>query len=39
VKLSEDHDAFEWIRPEEYAKYNLIENLKPALEAYLARKK
>ncbi len=39
VILSEDHDAFEWILPEEYAKYNLIENLKSAFEAYLARKR
>jgi len=38
VKLSEDHDAFEWINPKEYKSYHLIENLYPAFEAYLARK-
>ncbi|MBI2623850.1 MAG: NUDIX domain-containing protein [Candidatus Liptonbacteria bacterium] len=38
VILSGDHDAFEWILPEEYAKYPLIENLKVAFEAYLARR-
>jgi 8-oxo-dGTP diphosphatase len=36
VTLSEDHDALEWIRPEEYQNYNLIPNLLPAFEAYLA---
>ncbi|MBI2889130.1 MAG: NUDIX domain-containing protein [Candidatus Liptonbacteria bacterium] len=39
IKLSKDHDAFEWILPEEYMKYPLIENLKAAFEAYLARKR
>jgi 8-oxo-dGTP diphosphatase len=34
VKLSEDHDKFEWIEPTEYLKYQLIENLNPAFENY-----
>ncbi|MCR4328640.1 MAG: NUDIX domain-containing protein [Patescibacteria group bacterium] len=38
VKLSGDHDAYEWIDPAEYQNYPLIENLKVAFEAYLARK-
>jgi 8-oxo-dGTP diphosphatase len=38
VVLSEDHDAFEWINPREYRNYNLIPNLLPAFEAYLAEK-
>ena len=35
VKLSEDHDSYEWINPKDYNNYNLIDNLKPAFEAYL----
>jgi 8-oxo-dGTP diphosphatase len=35
VILSEDHSAFEWIKPEEYVKYNLIENLIPVFESFL----
>lgn len=35
VKLSEDHDDYQWIEPRDYAKYNLIPNLLPAFEAYL----
>ncbi|MGC9610641.1 MAG: NUDIX domain-containing protein [Minisyncoccia bacterium] len=37
VKLSEDHDMFEWIDPKEYENYPIIENLKPIFEAYLNR--
>lgn len=37
VILSEDHDKYEWINPHDYQNYNLIENLKPAFEAYLSR--
>ncbi|MEK7631659.1 MAG: NUDIX domain-containing protein [Patescibacteria group bacterium] len=35
VKLSEDHDDYQWIDPKEYANYNLIPNLTSAFEAYL----
>lgn len=35
VKLSEDHDDYQWINPADYPSYNLIENLHPAFEAYL----
>jgi 8-oxo-dGTP diphosphatase len=35
VTLSADHDDFKWIEPGEYNRLNLIENLKPAFEAYL----
>lgn len=35
IVLSKDHDMYEWINPEDYKKYNLIENLHPAFEAYL----
>jgi 8-oxo-dGTP diphosphatase len=35
IALSEDHDRYEWINAEDYKKYNLIENLHPAFEAYL----
>jgi len=37
VKLGGDHDAFEWIDPKEYEKYPIIDNLKPAFEAYLSK--
>ena len=37
VVLSEDHDEFLWIDPREYKNYNLIGNLHPAFEIYLAR--
>ena len=36
VVLSEDHDVFEWIRPEDFRNYELIPNLASAFEAYLA---
>ncbi|MDP2750081.1 MAG: NUDIX domain-containing protein [Nanoarchaeota archaeon] len=39
VKLSEDHDEFKWIKPEEYKEHNLIPNLNSAFESYLERKK
>ncbi len=35
VRLSEDHAEYQWIDPKEYTNYPLIENLKPAFEAYL----
>ncbi len=35
VKLSEDHDDYQWIEPKEFQKYNLIPNLVPAFEAFL----
>lgn len=35
VKLSEDHDDFQWIDPADYKKYKLIKNQYPAFEAYL----
>jgi 8-oxo-dGTP diphosphatase len=36
VVLSEDHDKYEWIEPKQYRKYDLIQNLHPAFEAFLA---
>jgi len=36
VTLSEDHDAFEWIDPKDFAKYNIIPNLAPAFESFLS---
>ena len=35
VMLGEDHDSFLWIDPVKYKDYPLIENLRPAFEAYL----
>jgi 8-oxo-dGTP diphosphatase len=35
VQLSEDHDEFIWINPEDYQTSNVIENLYPVFEAYL----
>ena len=35
VSLSEDHDSYVWIKPEEYASYPIIENLKPIFVKYL----
>lgn len=35
VILSEDHSEFIWIKPEEYPKHNLIENLIPVFESFL----
>lgn len=38
VTLSNDHDRYEWINPQEYAHHNLIENLNPTFEVYLRTK-
>lgn len=35
VQLSEDHDDFKWINPNQFQDYLLIENLKPAFEKYI----
>ncbi len=35
VTLSQDHDDYKWIDPKEYKRFNIIENLIPAFEAYL----
>ncbi len=35
VTLSQDHAEYQWIDPKEYMNYPLIDNLKPAFEAYL----
>lgn len=35
VKLSRDHDSYEWINPEDYKEYSLVEAAKSAFEAYL----
>src|SRR3989344_8224212 len=37
VVLSQDHDKYLWINSQDYQKYNLIENLKPAFEVYISR--
>lgn len=37
VKTSIDHDAFEWIDPSQYGKYNLIDNLAPIFKTYLKK--
>lgn len=37
VKVSEDHDDYQWIDPGNYRDYHLIENLHPAFEAYINR--
>ena len=37
IKLSEDHDHFLWIDPNEYRKYNLIENLNTVFEEFLKK--
>ncbi|MBI2985095.1 MAG: NUDIX hydrolase [Candidatus Kerfeldbacteria bacterium] len=34
VTLSRDHDDYQWIDPKKFRDYPLIENLKPAFEAY-----
>ena len=38
VRLSEDHDDYQWIDPRTYKEHNLIPNLVPAFEAYLQGK-
>ncbi len=35
VTLSNDHDHYFWIEPQEYKKYDIIANLEPAFTAYL----
>ena len=37
VILSEDHEEFKWVEPEEYKKLDLIDNLFQAFENYLRR--
>lgn len=37
VMLSEDHEEFIWIDPNEYMRYNLIDNLVSAFGSYLNR--
>ncbi len=34
VRLSDDHDDYQWIDPKDYKKYNIIPNLCPAFEAF-----
>lgn len=38
VKLSEEHDHFVWIKPEEYINYNLMEPSKKAIEKYINKR-
>jgi len=38
VALSQDHDEYLWINPQDYQQYNLIDNLRPAFEEYNHRK-
>ena len=35
IILSDDHEEFKWIKPEEYKEHNLIPNLHPAFEEFL----
>ena len=35
VTLSEDHEEYVWINPEDYKDYNIIENLIPVFESFL----
>lgn len=37
VRLSSDHDAYEWISPERYMEYPVIEIMKQVFAAYLKR--
>lgn len=37
VVLSDDHDEYLWIDPKDHRKYNLIDNLHAAFDAYLSR--
>lgn len=39
VVLSEDHDEYVWINPEDFHKYSVIENIAPVFESYLELKK
>ena len=38
VVLSTDHDAYKWINPAEYKKYNVIDNLKLVFKEYLRKR-
>lgn len=38
VKLSQDHESYEWINPEEYKNYNLVDNVRKAFEKYLEKR-
>ncbi|MBI4146558.1 NUDIX domain-containing protein [Candidatus Woesearchaeota archaeon] len=38
VTLSEDHEAYEWIEPEEHPAFNIIETNRPAFLAHLKQK-
>jgi len=35
VRLSKDHDSFEWINPRNYKEYNLVSGLEKVFESYL----
>lgn len=37
IRLSNEHDEYKWIEPENYAAEDLIPNLRAAFEAYLKR--
>lgn len=37
VVMDTEHDDFQWINPEEYKKYELIENLLPVFDSYLKK--
>lgn len=39
VRLSPDHDAYEWISPVDYHTYPLIDNLKPVFDQYVRAEK
>ena len=39
VILSADHDAYEWINPKEYQKYEIMEDLHPVFVEYLKQYK
>ncbi len=34
IKLSEEHDAYEWIDPKDYQNVNIVDNLRKVFEAY-----
>ena len=37
VNLSRDHDDYQWIKPDQFENYEIIENLKPVFEKYIAQ--
>jgi 8-oxo-dGTP diphosphatase len=37
IRLSVDHDEYQWIDPKDFRKYKLIDNLIPAFKAYLRK--